>query len=488
MHYVWRPTLDGIDAKGMHRSLHHKIYEPTGGGGGGGAPCTLVNHHPTLFGLCSKKGLLHSLLGYFGALGLQAFNVMPLTFSLPGGADGAVKLQAHVAWREFCRAHKAIARAARRSRSRRRRAREWCVANLWLLKPTHLNCGRGIEVIDNPQAVMRRLMRKPAGEAADAAEKGGTPEVHAWVLQKYIERPLLYRGRKFDLRIWCVVSDAFDVYVYEEGYVRQLRGLHDRARAPPTGSAARGVVGRSTDAAAAAANPNMNNMVHLTNYCHQRNSENLSAFEEGNTLFFDELQAYLGEVYTRECARRAAEARRRRERVRRRRRAPAKADAPPSARRGRRRRGRGRRGGRRRFRRFRRRAAARRPGRRRRLAADGRGRAAGRVDGGRRRVPRVAPHAAQRRRRAAPQLRAVRLRLHGRRGAQGLAARGELEPFLGTQSPRHGALVSRMIEDAHRIAVDTVFPRAAAAAAAAASRTASGCCTPSARRASSSST
>ena len=31
-------------------------------------------------------------------------------------------------------------------------------------------------------------------------------------------------------------------------------------------------------------------------------------------------------------------------------------------------------------------------------------------------------------------------------------------PFLGTQSPRHGALVSRMIEDAHRIAVDTVFP------------------------------
>ena len=218
VHYVWRPTLDGIDAKGMHRSLHHKIYAPTGGGDGA---CTLVNHHPTLFGLCSKKGLLHSLLGYFGALGLQAFNVMPLTFSLPGGADGAVKLQAHVAWREFCRAHKAIAKGgATLTLAAPPCPREWCVANLWLLKPTHLNCGRGIEVIDNPQAVMRRLMRKPAGEAADAAEKGGTPEVHAWVLQKYIERPLLYRGRKFDLRIWCVVSDAFDVYVYEEGYVR----------------------------------------------------------------------------------------------------------------------------------------------------------------------------------------------------------------------------------------------------------------------------
>jgi len=41
-----------------------------------------------------------------------------------------------------------------------------------------------------------------------------------WILQKYVERPLLYQGRKFDIRVWVVVNDQLDVFFYREGYIR----------------------------------------------------------------------------------------------------------------------------------------------------------------------------------------------------------------------------------------------------------------------------
>jgi len=41
-----------------------------------------------------------------------------------------------------------------------------------------------------------------------------------WVVQKYIEKPMCYRNRKFDLRIWALVTDSFTIYIYKEGYIR----------------------------------------------------------------------------------------------------------------------------------------------------------------------------------------------------------------------------------------------------------------------------
>lgn len=40
------------------------------------------------------------------------------------------------------------------------------------------------------------------------------------MIQKYIERPMLLEGRKFDIRVWMLVDSEGRAYLFEEGYIR----------------------------------------------------------------------------------------------------------------------------------------------------------------------------------------------------------------------------------------------------------------------------
>lgn len=40
------------------------------------------------------------------------------------------------------------------------------------------------------------------------------------MIQKYIERPFLINSRKFDIRVWVLVSTELNCYFFKEGYIR----------------------------------------------------------------------------------------------------------------------------------------------------------------------------------------------------------------------------------------------------------------------------
>ena len=77
---------------------------------------------------------------------------------------------------------------------------------MWLVKPTNANQGRGIEVFTDIDKMVAFIDSRQAGCSL--------------VVQKYIERPLLYRGRKFDIRMWALVTSRNEIFFYKQGYLR----------------------------------------------------------------------------------------------------------------------------------------------------------------------------------------------------------------------------------------------------------------------------
>ncbi|CEM13746.1 unnamed protein product [Vitrella brassicaformis CCMP3155] len=98
--------------------------------------------------------------------------------------------------------------------------------------------------------------------------------VTEWVAQKYIERSLLIRERKFDVRMWAVVTPSMHVYLYSEGYIRTA--------SEPLRLDGDGYV---------------DPFIHITNNAVQKLGAAYGKHEAGNQMSFQELQEYCAEHY-----------------------------------------------------------------------------------------------------------------------------------------------------------------------------------------------
>lgn len=81
-----------------------------------------------------------------------------------------------------------------------------CEENMWLVKPSSKDQGFGIKVFKNLNAIMDYI--------------NSSPHLDKFVVQKYIEKPLLFNNRKFDIRVWVIATSKGELYFYNEGYLR----------------------------------------------------------------------------------------------------------------------------------------------------------------------------------------------------------------------------------------------------------------------------
>ena len=84
--------------------------------------------------------------------------------------------------------------------------------------------------------------------------------------------PLLINNRKFDIRLWVLLTHQLQFLLFKEGYIR-------------------------TSSQPFTLDPNLilNPFIHLTNNAIQKYSKNYGQFEAGNQLSFQQLQQYFDE-------------------------------------------------------------------------------------------------------------------------------------------------------------------------------------------------
>lgn len=139
-----------------------------------------VNHFPGTWGVGRKDRLAYNMRRMQRYFGNEDFDIVPKSFLIPQDeAD------------------------LRRDAEQNPGTAEKPL--IYILKPGASSCGRGIRLYKGVPPMPR----------------GGGREKEM-VCQRYIGNPLLIYGRKFDLRLYCVVTsfDPLRIYLFDEGLVR----------------------------------------------------------------------------------------------------------------------------------------------------------------------------------------------------------------------------------------------------------------------------
>jgi hypothetical protein len=150
----------------------------------------------------------------------------------------------------------------------RRSAPAW--THLWVAKNPMTNSGVGVWVLgpQNWESVVAEVTAAACGPSAKASSI-------AVVVQRYVDRPLLWRGRKLQLRLYVIVTGDLSVWVYRHGLIQVCNKPFPVGEETAAGGA--NVAASTAEKSAELSAASFDSEVHITNVC--RNKDNATLFE-----------------------------------------------------------------------------------------------------------------------------------------------------------------------------------------------------------------
>ena len=144
--------------------------------------------------------------------------------------------------------------------------------NYWIVKPPDLFQGMGIRVFKDFKQINEHCqtlfkgIEKVTAEQEEYCKKHNLelkPKIHKSeyiLIQKYLDKPLLYYGRKFDIRCYVLVDYCFNVFICREGHLKACSQQYDLN--------------------------NLDIFTHITNYSLQKKCKDFAKYEQGNEISF----------------------------------------------------------------------------------------------------------------------------------------------------------------------------------------------------------
>ena len=215
----------------------------------------LHNHFVNNYIIGNKKTLFQTMSLYYKHQNDYVFNHLPCTYHVQAGLEDEQFLR-------FLRFYYQRGKDIRNETPKSEKMEE----NVWIVKPgENSNRGMGIRVCKTLEDIKAIVKQK---------EKNMDGSDRTFIIQMYIEKPLLYNRRKFDLRHYMMVTSVNGVlkgYWYRDGYVRTTSSEYSLNTKE----------GR----------------VHLTNDAIQKQLPDYGKYEKGNKISYDDLHLYLNRHY-----------------------------------------------------------------------------------------------------------------------------------------------------------------------------------------------
>lgn len=201
----------------------------------------MYNKLPQNQHLSNKKSFFTHLQNYYQSKGQDPWNALPVTFHCHSASDDDEEFRKFKEYQQVA-------------------------GDYWIIKPgENSNCGQGIQVAKTLSEVENII-----GQASKKRAK------RTYIVQKYIDKPLLVHQRKFDIRVFALLtcqSGEYKGYFYEDGYLR-------------------------TSCKDFTLSNVQNRFIHLTNDAIQKKHDNYGKFENGNKMSYGDFQKLIDADYS----------------------------------------------------------------------------------------------------------------------------------------------------------------------------------------------